>query len=409
MKSRVIIGFLCMLSGITFSQQFLPIQHDSASTHNELIVSGNVELSSTSIQNQLVKKLIYGGEITNDQINTSLSKHLSMNRLGLDLNSEIEFRNFKSTIFKKSNWGYLLKAGYYTIGGANYSKDLFGLVFNGNQNYLGGTAVFSGTSFAFTTFQKIGFGIIDKKSKSSISLNYINASDYQNAMVKEGTMDLTADGTLVKLNSKGGYRSSQGTNIFKGIGVGVDIDYRFMIIRNGIKNSTFQFLAKNLGFVNYFAGLRTYQMDTSLVYDGFKLNQLYGNQSIFNDSVSLLDSLHIQQSVEKKLIFLPGFLQFGKILNDNYGLKWDYFYGIRLYPTLAYTPMLYVGVQWKPTSKVDVGAQASVGGFSRFRMGVYSNFNLSNWAIGIGSQDIIGMISNKGYGQSLLIRLRCKL
>ncbi len=403
------IGLLCLLSGISFSQQFLPIQHDSSSIYNELIVSGNVELSSTSIQNQLFRKLIYGGEISSDQINTSLSKHLSMNRLGVDLNSEIEFRNFKSTVFKNSRWGYLIKGGYYAIGGVNYSKDIFGLVFNGNQNYLGTTVDISGSHFSFSTFQKIGFGVIDKKSKSSISLNYINASDYQGAFIQKGTMDLNVDGTLVKLDIKGSYRSTQGFNFNKGIGVGLDIDYRFMIVRNGVKNSTFQFIAKNMGFVNYSAGLQTYHMDSSITFDGFKLNQLYGNQSIFNDSVSYIDSLHIQKSVEKKVLFLPGFLQFGKIINEDYSSKWNYFYGIRLYPTLAYTPMLYLGGQWKPNSKVEIGSQASLGGFSRFRMGVYSNFNLSNWAIGIGSQDIIGMISNKGYGQSLLIRLRCKL
>ncbi len=409
MSRMLKIGFLCLLSGISFSQQFLPIQHDSISTYNEILVSGNGELSSTSIQNQLFRKLLFGGEITTDQINASLSKHLPMNRLGVDLNSEVEYRNFKSTVFKNSNWGYLIKAGYYAVGGANYSKDIFGLIFNGNQNYLGSSVNISGSSFAFSTFQKIGFGVIDKKSKSSITLNYINASDFQGANIQEGTMDLNADGTLVKLNTKGSYRSTQGANFCKGIGAGIDIDYRFMIIRNGVKNSTFQFIAKNIGLVNYFAGLQSYQMDSTINFEGFKLNQLYGNQSIFNDSVSYIDSLHIHQSVEKKVLFLPGFLQFGKIINEDYSSKWNYFYGIRLYPTLAYTPMLYLGGQWKPNEKVEIGSQASVGGFSRFRMGLYSNFNVSNWVIGIGSQDVIGMISKKGYGQSLLIRLRCKL
>ena len=409
MRRILKIGLLCMLSGISFSQQFLPIQHDSLSAFNELIISGNVELSSTSIQNQLLKKLIYGGEITTDQTNISLSKHLPINRLGVDLNSEVEYRNLKSSLFKKSRWGYLIKGGYYVVGGANYSKDIFGLVFNGNQNYLGSTVDVSGSHFSFSTFQKIGFGVIDKKSKSSITLNFINATDFQGAFIQKGTIDLNADGTLVKLDAKGSYRSTQGAGFCKGIGVGLDIDYRFMIIRNELKKSTFQFVAKNIGFVNYFLGLQTYQMDSTLSFDGFKLNQLYGNQSVFKDSVAYIDSLHIQHSVEKKVLFLPGFLQFGKILNADYTSKWDYFYGIRLYPTLAYTPMLYLGGQWKPNSKVEIGTQASVGGFSRFRMGFYSNFNLLNWSIGLGSQDIIGMISSKGYGQSLLIRLRCKL
>ena len=403
------IGLLCLLSGITFSQQFLPIQHDSTSTYNELILSGNVELSSTSIQNQLLGKLVYGGEITSNQINSSFNKHLSMNRLGVDLNSEIEFRNLKSTLFKNSRWGYVIKGGYYSIGGVSYSKDIFGLIFNGNQNYLGSTVNLSGSYFAFSTFQKIGFGIIDKKSKSTISLNYINASDFQSSLIQKGTMDLNPDGTLVEFDVKGNYRSTQGANFYKGIGAGLDIDYRFMISSNGVRNSTFQFIAKNIGFVNYSGGLKTYQIDSTILFEGFKLNQLYGNQSVFNDSVSYIDSLHIQQSVEKKVLFLPGFLQFGKIINEDYSSKWNYFFGIRLYPTLAYTPMLYLGGQWKPNAKLEIGSQASVGGFSRFRMGLYSNFKISNWSIGIGSQDVIGMISNKGYGQSLLIRLRCKL
>ena len=399
----------CIFANTIFSQQIIPIQYDTTRYSQEFILSGTAEIGSTSLRNEFTSKLILGGEITNQIKQSSFSKHIKENRVGIDVNSEIEYRNMKVNLFKNNKIGFLIKGGYYAIGSANYSKDLFDLTFNGNSLNNGKIANFSGTSLSFFNFQKIGFGCINKITKSNFSLNYYNVSNYYSGEIQKGELSQNEDGTSVSLTLNGKERQTVGNDFVKGIGVGIDLDYRFNLLLNKEQKSTFQFIAKNIGIVNFTKELKGYNVDSKYTFEGFKLDQLYGDNTIFRDSLSILDTLNIQTTLEKKVVLLPGFLQFGKIVNENFKGKWQSFYGIRLYPTLAYNPMLYIGAHFSPSAKIELGSQLSVGGFSRVRMGFYSNFKISIWSVGIATQDLYGVLSKKGYGNSFLIRVRCKI
>ena len=222
-------------------------------------------------------------------------------------------------------------------------------------------------------------------------------------------MTTNEDGTSIEVKLDGALNSAVGNSFSKGIGLGVDCDYRIPFIGTNNKKVTVQFLAKNIGVANYYSGIQQYRVDSSYVYDGLKFKQIYGDKSLFRDDFSLLDSLHIEKEVQKKTLFLPGFLQVGKIVDENNLSKWQSFFGIRLYPSLTFSPLLFIGAHYKANKWLEVGAQSTFGGFSNFRIGAYSNIRLKNWAIGIASQDVYGMISKKGFGQSLLFRVRCKI
>ncbi len=408
---RKIFKFILVSSIFTktlLAQQFIPIQSDSTRYSQEIIISGIAELSSTSLRNEFTSKILIGGEITDQIKQSSYSKHLLKNKVGVDINSEIDYRNMNVNLFKNNKIGFLLKGGYYSIGSINYSKDLFGLTFNGNSEFNGKIAQFSGTKFAFFNFQKIGFGCINKITKSNLSLNYYNVSNYYSGDIQKGELSQNEEGTSALLSLNGEARQTTGRNFVKGFGGGIDLDYRFNLLLNKEQKSTFQFLAKNIGAVYLSKELKVYGIDSSYMFDGFKLNQLYGNNSVLKDSVSILDTI-IQSTVEKKIVFLPGFLQFGKIVNENFKGKWQSFYGIRLYPSLAYNPMLYLGTHFTLSPKIEFGSQLSVGGFSRVKIGFYSNFKISKLSIGIATQDLYGVLSKKGFGQSFLIRVRCKI
>lgn len=408
-KRFKLILVLSIFTKTVLAQQFIPIQSDTTRYSQEFIISGIAEVSSTSLRNEFTSKILIGGEITDRIKQSSYSKHLLKNRFGLDISSEIEYRNMYVNLLKNNNIGFLIKGGYYTIGSINYSKDLFSLIFNGNSEFNGKTAQFSGTNFSFFNFQKKGFGCINKKTKSNLSLNYYNVSDYYSGDIQKGELSQNEEGTSALLSLNGEVRQAKGSNFVKGFGGGIDLDYRFNLFLNKEQKSTFQFVAKNIGAVYLTKELKVYGIDSSYTFDGFKLNQLYGSSSFLKDSVSILDTLNIQSTVEKKIVLLPGFLQFGKIVNENYKGKWQSFYGIRLYPSLAYTPMLYLGAHFSLLPKMELGSQLSAGGFSRVKLGFYSNFKISKWSIGIATQDVYGVLSKKGLGQSFLIRVRCKI
>jgi hypothetical protein len=43
---------LAFISGVSYSQQLLPIQYDTLSNYNEIIVNGSGEYSSTDMRNE---------------------------------------------------------------------------------------------------------------------------------------------------------------------------------------------------------------------------------------------------------------------------------------------------------------------------------------------------------------------
>lgn len=406
------LNFLFLLLGLNsvgFAQQLLPIQHDTNAYNQEYIINGVADFGATSIQNSLSSKFLFGGNITNEIKDNSYTKHKGINRLGVDFSSEFEYRNMKVNLFKKENLGFIIKAGYYTYVSSLYSKDLFGLTFYGNENYLGENANFSGTRFSSMSFQKIGFGAINKKTKSTVSLNFYSISNYAEGNIREGKLFQSASGDSVSLTFDGEFQYASTNTFVKGYGIGVDLDFRIPVVLREGKTSYIQFLAKNLGVAHIYSAVTRYAADTIISFDGFTFNQLVGDANIFNSNSSILDTLGIDSTSITKVRFLPGFIQIGKIVDVMCTSKVQSFFGVRMYPSVSYVPMIYAGVHYKTTKWLDLGANVSYGGYTALRFGLYSQINLKKFAVGISSEDLVGFVSKSGMGQSIILRLRLKI
>ncbi len=397
------------ISTFGLTQQLLPIQHDTNTYDQEFILSGVADYSATSIQKDLSSKFLLGGFISTDIKNNSFDLHKGINRLGMDLSSEFEYRNLKINLFGKEKYGFTIKAGYYSYMSSLYSKDLFGLTFYGNENYLGENAVLSGTRFSSMSFQKIGFGVINKKSKFNLSLNLYSISNYAEGNIREAELFQSANGDSLSLRLDGEFQYASHHTFVKGYGLGVDLDFRIpVIIREG-KTSYIQFVAKNIGVAHINSKVTRYAADTLLTFDGFSFDELIGDVNAFNSNTDLLDTLGIDSTTITKTRFLPGFIQIGKIVDNMCSSKFQSFFGVRIYPSISYIPMIYAGVHFKTTKWLDLGANASYGGYTTLRFGMYSQVTLKNFNIGISSEDLIGMVSKKGKGQSIILRLRLRL
>lgn len=400
----LILIFCC--SANVKAQQLLPIQHDTTFHNYEFIINGVLDYGTSSINNDFSRKLLFGGAITDDIKDNSFANHKGINRFGFDLSSEAEFRNFKINLFGKDNWGLLVKGGYYNYFSAIYSKDLFGLAFYGNEQYLGENVNFSGSRFSTMTFQKLGFGIIDKKSKSNVTLNFYSISNYVEGTVRDGILFQTEEGDSLSLTLDGELEYTSENTFIKGFGAGIDLDFRIPVIIRKEKVSYIQFLAKNMGIAHVFSDVTHYSVDSIYTYDGLSFDQIYGDQSIFNNKFSVLDTLGIDSTTTTKTRFLPGFIQAGKIIDEYSTTKLQSFFGVRIYPSIGYAPMVYAGVQCKTTKWLDLGLNVSYGGYSAFKGGLYAQFKLKNLALGIASENLYGLFSKNAKGESFVLRLR---
>ena len=93
--------------------------------------------------------------------------------------------------------------------------------------------------------------------------------------------------------------------------------------------------------------------------------------------------------------------------NSEYNLQ--SFFGIRVYPTLIYNPYIFAGANYKALDWLNVGASVSYGGFAGFKTGIYSNISFDKFQMGLGTDNLIGMLSKRGNGQSLYLKLRCTI
>lgn len=404
MKNVIFLfAFFCV--SVLQAQHALPIQMDTNTFKGEVFGYGIIDYSGTAIQNAMSEKLIYGGFIDNESKKSSFDRHKVHNKFGVELNSEIEYRNYSLGNFMKGNYGLYVRGGYGAFGSTSYTGDLFGLTFYGNQRYIGDTANFSGSEMNFVAFQKIGFGFVSKKMKSSLGINYYNISNYGDAFVRQGALSSDSSGTNMELALDARLQYTGGAQFNKGWGLGFDGDFRFQADWIKDRKAYFQAQFRNVGLMQI-NSVNQYLVDSVYTYSGFKLNQLVGdNRLSFENQEEILDSLGVSKTERKLTTFLPGFVQIGKIVDEHATQSIQSFFGVRLYTTLAYNPLVYGGVQYKAYSWMKIGLQAIYGGFAKFRLGFYTQYNYKNMNLGIGSENIIGALSKNGNGESIHLRL----
>ncbi len=405
---RLLLGLLFL--GLCVSEvqaQLLPLQYDTTERSQEIIVNAGGEYMGNAVQNQLANKFLFGGTITDEIKDASFDKHKAINRFGGVLNGEIEYRNYNVTPFKKKPWGMVIKAGAGVFGGVLYSDDAYGLALYGNDRYVGDTIDLSGMNINVVQFQKLGFGLIDPKTKSSVSLNAYAINNRIRGDFRGAYLSQTSDGSSVTLEMDSELDVRQSSTYIQGFGLGVDADFKFPVSYGQEKTAIVQLQVKNMGVGYMHAQQQVYNIDTSFTFTGLRFNEIIGDGSILNDSLDVLDTLGVQSSMKNRTFLLPGFVQVGKIVNAGSDQMLQSFFGVRLYPTLIYVPYIYAGLHVQATDWLSFGANVGYGGFTNVRGGLYSSIKFDKFALGIATEDIVGMVSKKGTGRSLFIRLKC--
>lgn len=398
---------LFLISGNSYAQ-LIPLRFDTLHVGNELIIDAGLDYYGTSLENDLLSKFIRGGYITDEIKTSSFDKHKAINRLGAVYGGEIEYRNYNKHILKKRNWGFVIKGGYQGFAGLLYSKDLFGLAMYGNERYLGSTIDFSGSDLTAMTYQKLGFGLVDDRTKSSVSLNFYNVSSFISGDFRtmKITQDDAGDEMTIEMDADIMVRNSAKFN--QGFGLGLDLDFRIPVSWGKDREAFLRFQIQNLGFAYMYEPQKYYRVDTTFTYSGLKFADLIGDNALLGDSTfSILDTLGIESGTRFTTVMIPGFLQIGKIVDEHYEGKLQSFFGLRLYPTLIYSPYVYAGMDYHPADWVRLGINASYGGFGKFRAGLYTDFRFGAYSVGVSSENLLGLFWKKASGQSLFLRLRC--
>lgn len=392
------------------AQQLLPIHYDTLykedSYKHELIFSGLADYASTSLNNELSRKILFGGYINEGIKHNNLDNHGLINRFGLDVSGEFEYRNYSVNFKNRKQIGLIVKVGSFNYGSLVYGKEAFGLAFFGNDYYAGQKADFSGTRFLGMSVQKIGAGLFNKQSKNALTLNLYSISNYVDGQIYSGQLAQSSllDSISLVLDGKVDYSTSGA--LIKGWGAGFDLDFKFPVQLNEKKKAVIRFEAKNLGIYSFGESLTRYKADTVIHFNGYTFDQFISSTANSTFTFNVADTLGIDSLGVRKWRFLPAFLQIGKIVSENDPSRIQTFFGIRMYGLAAYVPMLYAGLDYKLARFVNLGMNASLGGFGNFRFGIYTNWKVGKFTCGLGSENLMGFFLNNAKGESLSIRLR---
>ena len=405
---RIVTLLLFGLLSFGASAQMYMDQSDSTIYENEVGVKTIGDYGATAVQNGVANRMFLGGFIDSTMKGNSLSRHSVVNRIGVNSSGEIYYRNSQKKLFKKKDWGYEISAGVNYFGGAIYGRDAFGLLFFGNQDYIGDTMVLSGMDANFTAMQKIGFGLYDVKSKSSVRLNLYNINSRIDADFRDFELQQSADGQELTLMMDGDVTMGKSSKFNQGFGVGVDFDFRIPISWVKGDNAYLQFKAQNLGFGYMYEAQKKYSFDTTIVFDGFRFDQLISENGYFNDSISILDTLGIRSQDVNSTFLLPGFIQVSKMVDKQSEKQLQSFFGLRVYPSLIFSPLGFAGADYRFNEHVHAGASVTFGGFSGLRFGAYGQFNWEKFGLGVGSDNFSGFMRAGGNGTSMYLNAVCR-
>jgi len=399
---------VCIHFGL-FAQNILPMVYDTNLRSQEFVLSGGVDLSTTAIKNSLTRYFIRGGEIPEDVRQNSFDNHSSRDRVGAVIQPELTYINYNIKPFKSKDWGIQVKAGMNLVASGRYTQGLFGLTFLGNEQFLGSTVDLSNTNFSLFSGHKLGFGIIDAKTKSSVTLNVHGITSYANGYLDTANFYQSADGYDATINLSGSFETTSRSTYYKGIGVGIDADFILPIQMAG-KTSFIQFQVQNLG-VGFLTDKRiTYSMDTSIQFSGFQINDLVGDNALLNQDRDVLDAIGLQRdTVTAKPIALPFSIQIGKIVDEHKTQLLQSFFGMRMIYQKGSIPLLYAGMQVRATDYLRFGISGSYGGFAKFRAGLYCQAVFPKFNLGISTTNLIGIVAKSGLGQAYSLHLNYRL
>lgn len=398
-----VLGVFASISSFSFSQELLPVMYDSTVVEHQIYIEGNAFQHSTSIYNEFTRKFFFGGEIGDDLSDRTWQGQNNFNRIGGGYSARIQYRGGKSIFKSNPNWSWMVNFSNEAHVSSEYSDDLFGLVFLGNQPFLGEQVDLMGASARIDQYWSIGGGFHNKKTKSFITLNAILPQNFFQANIDRGTLTFGAQGAQMKLLAEGEVISANSDLYFKGIGASTNFDFNIPFGDSSTFNGVIAVQGRNIGFYKIHKATQ-YKLAIDEQFSGFSISDLIGDSPL----PSLMDTLGVSEGRISKYKLIPGSIQIGKIVSAHSDHKLQSFFGVRMYTSRVYRPLIFAGAHYQTNEHFALGAQLAYGGYGGLRLGFYLNYSTDNLVIGLGTEDLLGLVLKNQFGHSALIRLAWK-
>lgn len=282
--------------------------------------------NSTNVKRQIPDAFFYGGLIDSNLISASYAQLNDRNSFGLHMGAIATWKTpwalSKDAQKTSSSYQLMLSFGAEQYAGLQFSKGLFGLVFQGAMPFLGDTVQIGNLRAEATTFSKAGLGIYQPTSQSSLVLNFVTIHNQFTANLQNGWWYQDAQTAAVSLALQG---SSSLTPSQPSFGFSLDLDYHFGSLANEQTEAQFRFRVQNLGLASMRPS-KFYNLDGSLQYSGFTLAE-WQQSDAQTLTQTFLDSLGFEQSMRQKWLLLPASISLVKEIDWESTAHLQAYYG----------------------------------------------------------------------------------
>lgn len=387
------------------SQVVTSVGFDTTQRKLAVDLSVNGELASSSISNRFIFPLIFGGKIERSVLVKEAERQGELPRLGYYIDPEIAVSLFDVRPFKEKNWGLKFQAGMLMTGAGRIPGDLIGMAMIGNESYLGQTIKMASSAMEMFNAHKIGFGLVDAKTKSSVTLNAYGIQSYMKGALADGQMLFGNTGGFY-LSMDGRFDQAQSNAYYVGAGVGVDASFNLNVGKKD-QEMYFNFSIKNLGVGFLNNPLNRYVVDSAWNYNGFSYEDLSTLKERFENMEETLEELGINKLEGPKAFLLPMQIHIGKLINESLTKRWQFSYGLRIYVQNAAIPFVYGNVHWRANNWLRVGAGLHYGGYGGLRGNVYLQGIWEKFVAGLHFNNAMGLTPvGKGISANLTLGYR---
>lgn len=368
-----------------------------------IIYSGFGYYGSTALDNETTS-LFNNGGFYSPSLKLETQKRLrNYNYLGAEYSNKLEYTDSGSELI--AGMGHYVNIESAGSQGLIFSKDLFNIIFEGNGNYVGDTAWLSRTEYSGYGYQKIGFGIANK-GKFKAGLGILNFTNYRSGILDKSYLYTSPAADSIFLEAEGRFKNGTGSST--GIGIGIDFEIvSNLLSTDSIVSSSRGFVlgARNLGVYIGNSNTQHYRMDTSYSFTGFEVNSLTDIQAELFASEKLTDTLLPNAESKRHFELLPAEVYFYSPA-DPIGKKLQVIYGFRYRIKSATQAMVTFGINYRASEQLQLNTYLIGGGFNYVQWGVSLDKKFNQVNLGLGFNNMIGLLSKEGYGKSASLTLK---
>ena len=335
-------------------------EHDRA-----VILEGAFDFNANSLLNEMPASLWRGEYLDGELRDRSRDALRVRNSAGYNLDARLTYLGPRMKA-----WRSELSVAHHEHMGVRFPADLYNLTFYGNAPYEARRADIGPTAYTRVRYQTIGFGARHLRQSHYVRVDLVLGQSLDAVDVRWADLYTGADGPLLRANVNGSYARSDTASSRTGTlnGMGLALSGRWQLPLARAKGLLLEVEAQDLGFCAWGRGSQRLQRDTTLSFEGLRVeNILELDQAILGEQ-QILDTLGVRFTSASITTWLP--FRLSARMRGRISGRWKGALAVDQRNLPGYVPQLAFTGERSFSARTDAGLTLSMGGFGGLRLGL---------------------------------------